>query len=136
MGGGFDFAMGRIINPIPPHYNVYYQGWSVSIFQGLQLPNCSLHHPRGDIKKWARTYTTIGYTNYSCQIATEVIDVVYKILFGWWTGTEIRTRRICNYLELPYWQVTLWDPGSAMERGSSGSGLLNSQQRLLGVLSG
>lgn len=131
---GCDFTMGEILRPIPPHFNVYYQGWSVSLFQGLQLPNYALHHPKGDIKKWAETNSTFTYTNYTCHIVTEVIDVIYWGLFGWWTGTSINTTQVCNYMESPYWSVPIWSSG-AVEKGSSGSGLLNMQQRLIGVLS-
>jgi hypothetical protein len=131
---GCDFTMGEILRPIPPHFNVYYQGWSVSLFQGLQLPNYVLHHPKGDIKKWAKTHSTITNTNYSCHIVTEVIDVIYWGLFGWWTGTQINTTRVCNYVESPFWTVPIWSSG-VTEPGSSGSGLLNMQQRLIGVLS-
>lgn len=131
-----DFAMCEITNPagIPPHFNVYYQGWSVSLFQGLQLPNYVLHHPRGDIKKWAETNSTFTYTNYTCHVVTEVIDVIYWSLFGWWSGTSINTTQVCNYMESPYWTVPIWSSG-VTEPGSSGSGLINMQQRLIGVLS-
>lgn len=131
---GCDFTMGEILSPIPPHFNVYYQGWSVSLFQGLQLPNYVLHHPKGDIKKWAETHATFTVTNYTCHIVTEVIDVIYWGLFGWWTGTQINTTQICNYMESPYWTVPIWSSG-VTEPGSSGSGLVNYQQRLIGVLS-
>jgi len=131
---GCDFTMGEILSPIPPHFNVYFQGWSVSLFQGIQLPNYVIHHPRGDIKKWAKTHSTFTVTNYTCHFVTEVIDVIYWGLFGWWTGTQINTTQVCNYMESPYWTVPFWSSG-VTEPGSSGSGLLNMQQRLIGVLS-
>ena len=132
-----DFAMCEITDPngIPPHFNVYYQGWSTSLFQGLQLPNYAIHHPRRDIKKWSSSHSTTTYTDYACHTVTEIIDVVYQGLFGWWTDTEINTTQICNYIETPYWVIPIWTSG-VVERGSSGSGLLNMQQRLIGVLKG
>ncbi len=45
-----DMALLRIINPIPPHYKVYYTGWSSNLLQGIEFPFHDIHHPRGDIK--------------------------------------------------------------------------------------
>jgi hypothetical protein len=129
-----DFAMGEILNPVPPHFNIYNQGWSASMFQAVSLPNYVLHHPRSDIKKWAYTHSTITLTNTFCHLVTQVIDVVYMGLFGWWTGTQINTNWICTTQELPFWFVPVWSAG-ATDQGSSGSGLLNKQEKLIGVLS-
>jgi hypothetical protein len=130
-----DFAAIEIMNPIPPHFNIYYAGWSVSYLQGLELPYYSIHHPRGDIKKIAKTHTATTVTNYPCHIVTEVIDVVYWALFGWWTGTKINTRTVCTVMESPYYLVPFWTNG-LVQKGSSGSALINANARLIGTLSG
>ncbi len=100
-----DLAILKINTPIPPHYNPYYAGWSVSFGQLFQLPNYDIHHPRGDIKKVAETYTTTTETNYPCHLVTEVVDVILNFLFGWITSSEIHTRTVCSYVESPFYIV-------------------------------
>ena len=130
-----DFAILEIINPIPVHYNVYYAGWSVSFGQALQLPNYDIHHPRSDIKKVAKTFSTMTVTNYACHTVTEVVDVVLNFLFGWAIKKEIRTRTVCAYVEAPIYGVPFWSNG-VVEPGSSGSSLLNNDGKIIGTLSG
>lgn len=130
-----DFAILKIEKPIPPHFNVYYAGWSVGFGQVFQFPNYVIHHPRGDIKKIAKTYNTSTFTNYPCHVVTEVVDVVVNFLFGWAVKKEIRTRTVCSYVESPFYTVAAWNDG-VMENGSSGSALLNNDGKIIGTLQG
>ncbi len=129
-----DMAVLKILTPIPPHYNLYFAGWSISHGQATQLPYHIIHHPSADIKKYAHTSVAVAPTNQSCHIITKVVDVLYKVLFGWWTKTEIRTEKICSYTESPYYSVGHYSKGTT-EPGSSGSPLINNNAHIIGVLS-
>ena len=51
-----DMALLQMKEPPPPHFNVYYSGWSASIFQfPTSAQFYGIHHPQGDIKKISRT---------------------------------------------------------------------------------
>ncbi|MCB0687286.1 MAG: hypothetical protein KDC53_12205, partial [Saprospiraceae bacterium] len=103
---GSDLLLLEFQNTIPPAYNVFYAGWNRS-------PNAStggfgIHHPAGDIKK----VSTFAGT------ATET---------GW------------NQAGVTHWSVT-WvattNGHGVTEGGSSGSGLFDTNGRLIGSLSG
>jgi hypothetical protein len=123
-----DMALFRINNPIPPHFNVYYAGWTKAIFQGTQFPHHVIHHPKGDIKKIANTWSTVTITNTTCHVVTTVIDAIFS-----WLGITINTEVICTYTESPQYSVPFLFDG-ALEKGSSGSALLNSNMRIIGTL--
>ena len=124
-----DVALLRMETPIPPHFNVYYSGWTLSNLQVTQLPHHVIHHPRGDIKKIAKTFGTVTVTNYACHTITTVIDAVFS-----WFGVQVNTERVCTVMESPYYSVSVWWDG-VTETGSSGSALLNSNGRIIGILS-
>ncbi len=124
-----DVALLKMEKPIPPHFNVYYSGWTLANLQTIQLPHHVIHHPRGDIKKIAKTFGTVTVTNYTCHTVTTVIDAVFS-----WFGISVNTERICSLVELPQYSVSVWSDG-VVEHGSSGSALLNRNSRIIGILS-
>lgn len=138
-----DFALFKILTPIPPHFNVTFAGWNPSAFLPAPPSTCysfaptiytGIHHPRGDIKKVSGVNNIIiNYTNIStgCYTVTTIID----FLFSWIWGNTASTQVICNYVDVPWLTIPLWCYG-IVEDGSSGSGLFNENNRLIGVLSG
>jgi hypothetical protein len=135
-----DITLLEILTPIPPHFNLTYAGWNPSRFgTGISTDHLptdfyGVHHPRGDIKKisgtngivWLETPIATG-----CYTITTVIDV----LFGWIWGNSVSTSVICNYVDNPWMTVPDWQYGIS-ENGSSGSGFFDSNNSLIGVLSG
>lgn len=141
-----DFILLEILTPVPPHYNVYFTGWNPSPLyaEGIIIgnpPPCyasnpfsCVHHPSSDVKKISGTNVVTEITGPGvlvCDVVTTVVDV----LFGWIWGNESSTQVICNYLDVPWYTVPLWCEGGA-EGGSSGSGLVNVNNRYIGSLSG
>ena len=139
-----DFALCKILTPLPPHFNVYFAGWNPSVFYSTQIgnaPPCNVanqyvgvHHPQGDIKK-------ISGTNIIQSLETPIANGCYTIttvidfLFGWIWGHSFSTQVICNYVDNPWYVVPSWCNGS-IEEGSSGSGLFTGNNKLFGILSG
>ncbi len=135
-----DMALFEILTPIPPHFNVTYAGWNPNRFGTVISSNHNptdfygVHHPRGDIKKISGTNDIVWLENpiaTGCYTITTIIDV----LFGWIWGNEVSTSVICNYVDNPWLIVPDWQYG-IVEHGSSGSGLFDSGNQLMGVLSG
>jgi hypothetical protein len=134
-----DFALCEIETPIPPHFNVYYAGWTPNLFSSPSLCNTpnsyiAIHHPAGDIKKISGTNALLKLETpvaTGCYTITKIIDV----LFGWIWGHKISTQVICNYVDIPWCTAPYWCHGG-VEGGSSGSGLFNSSNRQMGILSG
>lgn len=140
-----DLALLEILTPVPPHFNVTYAGWNPSLFYNgiefgvtnpFQLPTkyVGVHHPLGDIKKINGANTMIWLENpiaTGCYTITTIIDV----LFGWIWGNSVSTSVICNYVDNPWLTVPFFQYGIT-EDGSSGSGIFNSGNQLIGVLSG
>jgi len=127
-----DFAILKINEPIPAHFNVYYAGWTISLFQGAELPHRDIHHPMGDIKKISSTVFTqpaLINIDYPCHIITTVIDGLLS-LFGVQSNTQI----VCTYIENPFYTIPLWTDG-VTEHGSSGSALFNNNTRIIANLS-
>jgi Secretion system C-terminal sorting domain len=128
-----DMAVLEIINPIPPHFNVYYAGWSPETFN--RPPYAVIHHPRLDIKKISEinAATTIdsGPPSWACNTVTQIIDV----LFGWIWGGSVSTSVVCNYIESQHYTTSV-NRGGGVEPGSSGSGLFDLDNQLVGVCSG
>ena len=104
-----DFALLLIDDDIYTSWNVFYAGWNRS--NSSPTISCGVHHPGGDPKK-------INFDN----------DQAYNSgTINWGTG----------YGTSPsgsHWEV-YWDEGGT-EGGSSGSPLLDSNQRIVGQLSG
>jgi hypothetical protein len=139
-GGIFgDFLLLEILKPIPPHFNVAYAGWYPGMavfFPGINnyaYNYVNYAHPKGDIKKFSNTSTTISVTGATtgalCRSVTKVIDAI-RFLFG---GTS-KTESVCRFFETQ----TVWVPffqGGGVEGGSSGSALLSSGGNILGNMS-
>lgn len=139
-----DFALLEILSPIPPYFNLSFAGWNPSRFNngiGFVAPiptspsrMITKHHPSGDIKK----ANGVNYGNYSqlptalsCYTVATAIDVV----FGWIWDRSVSTKSICKYVDDPWIYVLAYQYGRT-EEGSSGAGLFNSDNRMVGVLSG
>lgn len=133
--GWVDGALFEILTPIPPHFNVYYAGWDVTYNPfGIGLPKYVIHHPRGDIKKIAYTFTTLEIgLNPVCHTITVIVDAVLNFFFGW--ITTFRTETVCTYTENPRILVPVFTSG-VVEKGSSGSSLFTTSNRITGMLGG
>lgn len=102
-----DFLLVELNDTIPTFYNTYYAGWDI---RGNSSSNgVSVHHPSGDIKK-VSTYST-------------------NLISDSWQGITNHT----------HWRV-VWTGTSnghgVTEGGSSGSGIFDSENRLIGTLTG
>jgi hypothetical protein len=137
-----DFALLEILDPIPPHFNVFFAGWNPSIVTlGSGHPPLiptlfvGIHHPRGDIKKMSGVNNVGGLrtpvVTRTCRTITKVID----FLFGWIWRRRWSTEVICSYTELPWINIPAWNYGTT-QPGSSGSGFFLPTNQLIGVLSG
>ncbi len=105
--GGTDGGLLRLLNPIPPDYNVFYNGWdnrNIAPTSGV-----GIHHPAGDIKKISTYTTTAGQTTWTGGPSNQ-----------WWNVT---------------WASTV-SGKSLTEGGSSGSPLFNQNKRVVGCLTG
>lgn len=106
--GGTDGLFLRLKSPIPASYNLYFSGWSRTT--SLPQSGVGLHHPSGDATKIS-TFTTrpeVGQWDESSR-AKAHFNVIYQAT--------------------PH--------GHAItEKGSSGSGLFNSEHYLVGTLTG
>jgi len=129
-----DYAVLEIEEPIPPHFNPFFAGyspvqpWAVSAF----APFVGFHHPRGSIKKLSKHPSLISYDPQTrvCHLVTRIVD----FLFGWIWGRRSSTRRVCRYISRPYYAAIRDDGGT--DEGSSGSGLFNSLYQHVGPLTG
>lgn len=139
-----DLSLLEILTPVPPHFNVSYAGWNPSRFYNgvsfgirnpFRLPTdyVGIHHPRGDVKKISGNNQILWLENpiaTGCYTITTIIDV----LFGWIWGNSVSTSVICNYVDNPWMNIPFYQYG-VTEGGSSGSGIFNSGNQLIGVLS-
>ncbi|MBC7864517.1 MAG: T9SS type A sorting domain-containing protein, partial [Bacteroidia bacterium] len=69
-----DIAVLKINQPIPPHFNPYYAGWSVNpitILSNDQFYN--FHHPDGDIKKISSTVGALVGNNFPVPFRYNVV---------------------------------------------------------------
>ena len=101
-----DMLLLRLQETPPLDYRVYYAGWNAS--STVSGPAYCFHHPQGDIKK-------ISIEN----------DTPFAATF---TGGGL-------FLSNGHWKVDQWEQG-VTENGSSGSGLFDSGDRIIGNLSG
>lgn len=90
-----DFALLRIETPIPPHFNVFYAGWSANLYQ-FSTPYRVVHDPKADLKKLSETPFLSTLLYQSCHWVTYSIDVLLNTLFGWVVQKEIKTEQICT----------------------------------------
>jgi lysyl endopeptidase len=104
--GQSDFTLLQLNQTPPSAYNVYYTGWDAS--GSTPTSGVDIHHPEGDVKKIS-TFTTPA-SQAEVTISTNTSQTVSAWAVQWSQGTT--------------------------EEGSSGSGLLNQNHQLVGVLSG
>ncbi|QDZ21600.1 peptidase S1 domain-containing protein [Chloropicon primus] len=102
-----DTILLEIYQDIPSRYNAYFSGWDARSFDLLDPFTVSFHHPNGDFKKVS--VDTNAKAEGTCPF--------------------------CGNLRKSHIVVTGWDDGTT-ERGSSGCSLFNSDQSIVGVLSG
>ncbi len=103
----------ELLQPIPDHYGVYYNGWDNSGGE-VKWAN-GLHHPRGDVMKVATVSTPLG------------------------TGTWLPGNSVSVGGKDDHWVVRFSKTESGhgvTDPGSSGSGLFNEEQLLIGTLTG
>jgi hypothetical protein len=105
-----DIALLQMYDTPPADYRPYYAGWTLE--SSPSSPYVCIHHPSGDVKK----------------IATATDDVVassfnYSSLYPY--------AQVDNF----HWLVEEWTTGTT-EGGSSGSGLFDTDYKLIGTLSG
>ncbi len=101
-----DAVLLKLNDKLPLDYRVYYAGWNAT--ETASEPVYCFHHPNSDMTKVSMS----GYTPY---ISTFEMDDIFD--------------------ENAHWFVDLWDLG-IMEAGSSGAGLFDSNDRVIGSLSG
>ncbi|TAE72716.1 MAG: T9SS C-terminal target domain-containing protein [Bacteroidetes bacterium] len=131
-----DMALCEIIEPIPPHFDVAYAGWVPHLAAGnLSGPFTGFSHPSGDIKKLAITHNIFTLNNNLNRVCTLVTGFIERIIRFFSRRARPRTRVICNYVDYPFYMTNLWTRGG-VERGSSGSNLLNRNHRIVGNLMG
>lgn len=136
-----DLALVKINEPIPPHFNVYYAGWQIhngtidfSTFNLMYAPFVLIHHPSGDIKKISRSSAvqqTEDLLNAGCTIVTTIIDAIF-CFFGL---CNVNTQLICNYVDIPFYNVFGWSDGTT-EGGSSGAPLFTNAGKVIGCENG
>ncbi|MFT3738016.1 MAG: T9SS type A sorting domain-containing protein [Breznakibacter sp.] len=96
------------LNQTPPQsYFPYYAGWDLATLPAP--PYHSIHHPQGDVKKFARSTTSVEIASFSSG------DLTFDAL--------------------SHFQVPKWSTGTT-EGGSSGCGLFTGNGHLVGSLSG
>lgn len=101
-----DFALLQIEQEIPAAYDAYFAGWDRS---PVVASGVSIHHPSGDVKKISTLAAPAVSTSWLGNVPDSHWDVV--------------------------WKATPNGHG-VTEQGSSGSGLFNASQRLVGTLTG
>lgn len=102
-----DFTLLRLNQAVPRSFRPYYAGWNRSNTPGRGVSN--IHHPAGDVKKITRDYDTPI------------------------TGTF--QENTGKFQQDGFWHIEEWEQG-VTEGGSSGSGLFDSEGRLIGTLTG
>ncbi len=106
----FDIALLEMNKRPDAAFMPYWAGWSRS--ESLSPPFFAIHHPMGDVKKYAITNNQLIKTTF----------------YSYTVGGKPFSKDI-------HWQVKSWETG-VTEGGSSGCGLFDSQGRLVGSLSG
>lgn len=92
---------------VPIGYNPFYAGWDRSLDSAITEPVVSIHHPRGDIKKFSYALNGAVSSSY---------------VGGAGSGTT-------------HWRV-VWSGGTTTEPTSSGSPLFNAEGHIIGQLHG
>lgn len=102
-----DMILMKLDEKPPVEYNTYYAGWNIS--PSIEGTVYTVHHPRGDVKKFARSLSApipTTFNNSDINLTTNV-----------------------------HWIVSGWEKG-VTEGGSSGSPLFDSDNRIIGALTG
>jgi hypothetical protein len=102
-----DFWLLELNQAVPLSYNPYFAGWNRTMDTKITETVVSIHHPRGDIKKFSYAEDGAEATAY---------------VLGSGSGTT-------------HWRVT-WSGGTTTEPASSGSSLFDSKGRIIGQLHG
>lgn len=102
-----DMWLVELNQPVPVAYRPYFAGWNRTLEPELDETVVSIHHPRGDIKKFS-------YAEGGAQAAA-------------YLGSPGSGEN--------YWYV-VWSGGTTTEPGSSGSPLFDAQGRIIGQLHG
>ncbi len=102
-----DFWLLELNQPIPQDYGVFFSGWNRTLEPVLPGRIATIHHPRGDIKKFS-------FTDNSLQAASYLGNVG--------SGNT-------------HWRIPSWNGGTT-EPGSSGSPLFDASGRIIGQLHG
>ncbi len=133
---GIDMALLEIMQPIPPHFNVYYAGWKSDGLLGsggvINAPMRMFHHPSGDTKKYGETLYVAKLNNRvasTCRVITKVLDAVIRF-FGGNSVTEV----VCDYVDVPQYEIPLMTKGG-IRSGTSGSPWFTNGGRVFGALS-
>jgi len=111
-GDSVDFCLLELSLLPPDSFKVYYAGWDRSDFQ--TTPSKTIHHPWGDVKKITSDYEAPSEPKQPGDVPYTDLD---------------------DYHYFSYWWIRGWDEGST-EGGSSGGPLFNSDQKVIGNLSG
>lgn len=106
-----DTALIRLEHAPPAHFGARFAGWDAS--GNGAASGSGIHHPAGDLKK---------ISLFDTPLRAEPVPV---------SGGGIRD----EVQEVEAWRVE-WHSKGVTEAGSSGSGIWNPQQQLVGVLSG
>lgn len=95
------------LTEIPPvYYQPYYAGWNIA--ENHSVPYANIHHPWGNVKRINSCSTTLGLKSYD---------------------------KLPMFNENSFWHVSEWETGSTAG-GSSGSPLFDSENRIIGALTG
>lgn len=103
---GSDFLLLRLDNEVPPHYDPFFNGWSIE--NAASFSGVTIHHPAGDVKKISTYTDQLTSSQWSGEFGTH-----WQV---YWSATESG------------WGVT--------EGGSSGSPLFDNYGRIIGTLTG
>lgn len=101
-----DMALLGLMDIPPVYYRPYYAGWNIA--ENHSAPYMNIHHPKGSVKRINRCSTSIGLKSYE--------------------GVPLFNKK-------SFWHIGEWETGSTTE-GSSGSPLLDSENRIIGALTG
>ena len=105
-----DFTLLQLLSDPNPDYDVHFAGWDARELAPFDVT--SIHHPAGDEKR-------ISHSMRQTEVTAQFEDADSPL----------------STLNPSYLKVPRWDVGTT-EGGSSGAGLWNQQQRLVGQLSG
>jgi len=107
---GPDFTLLKLLQKPDPAFAVYYSGWDNRDLAPLGVTG--IHHPAGDEKRISFEFDQTFIANYGEE------------------PESVLSQQFPTHIKIPDWDV------GTTEGGSSGSGIWNSDHRLVGQLSG